>query len=168
MPRNPVVVVQIVEIATLGNRTAACDFSGHGGGGHWMIVVSPIQLIASMPQGADTLLLELFAIFVWAKIFGELFEHFSLPAVLGEILAGVILGPYAAGLIKPTENIYAFAEIGAIFVLFTAGLETRPQDLIRVGREALRVALAGVIVPFALGFIYMRLRRDATHEAILW
>ena len=119
-----------------------------------------------MPQSADTLLLELFAIFVWAKIFGELFEHISLPAVLGEILAGVILGPYAAGLIKPTENVYAFAEIGAIFVLFTAGLETRPQDLIRVGRESLRVALAGVIVPFVLGFLYMRLRGDPAHEAI--
>ena len=77
-------------------------------------------------HGTDTLLLELFAIFVWAKIFGELFERLSLPAVLGEILAGVILGPHAARLIAPSENVYAFAEIGAIFVLFTAGLETRP------------------------------------------
>ena len=112
------------------------------------------------------MLLELFAIFVWAKIFGELFEQLSLPAVLGEILAGIILGPYATALITPSENIYAFAEIGAIFVLFTAGLETRPQDLIRVGRESLRVALAGVIVPFALGFLYMRLRGNPSHEAI--
>jgi Kef-type K+ transport system membrane component KefB len=119
-----------------------------------------------MPTGADRLLLELFAIFVWAKIFGELFEQLSLPAVLGEILAGIILGPYATALITPSENIYAFAEIGAIFVLFTAGLETRPQDLIRVGRESLRVALAGVIVPFALGFLYMRLRGNPSHEAI--
>ena len=112
------------------------------------------------------MLLELFAIFVWAKIFGELFEQLSLPAVLGEILAGIILGTYATALITPSENIYAFAEIGAIFVLFTAGLETRPQDLIRVGRESLRVALAGVIVPFALGFLYMRLRGNPSHEAI--
>ncbi len=112
------------------------------------------------------MLLELFAIFVWAKIFGELFEQLSLPAVLGEILAGIILGPYATSLITPSENIYAFAEIGAIFVLFTAGLETRPQDLVRVGRESLRVALAGVIVPFALGFVYMRLRGGPSHEAI--
>src|SRR5437763_8067714 len=119
-----------------------------------------------MPQGADRLLLELFAIFVWAKIFGELFERLSLPAVLGEILAGIVLGPHATQLITPSENIYAFAELGAIFVLFTAGLETSPQDLLRVGRESLRVALAGVIVPFVLGFLYMRLRGDATHEAI--
>jgi len=119
-----------------------------------------------MPHGADTLLLELFAIFVWAKIFGELFERLSLPAVLGEILAGIILGPHAARLIAPSENVYAFAEVGAIFVLFTAGLETRPQDLLRVGRQSLGVAVAGVIAPFVLGFFYMRLRGQATHEAI--
>ena len=119
-----------------------------------------------MPIGADTLLLELFAIFVWAKIFGELFERLSLPAVLGEILAGIILGPHAARLISPSENVYAFAEIGAIFVLFTAGLETRPQDLLRVGRQSLGVAVGGVVAPFALGFLYMRLRGEASHEAI--
>jgi Kef-type K+ transport system membrane component KefB len=119
-----------------------------------------------MPHGADTLLLELFAIFVWAKIFGELFERLSLPAVLGEILAGIILGPHAARLISPSENIFAIAEIGAIFVLFTAGLETRPQDLLRVGRQALGVAIAGVVVPFVLGFLYMHLRGQASHEAI--
>ena len=119
-----------------------------------------------MPSGADTLLLELFAIFVWAKIFGELFERLSLPAVLGEILAGVILGPHAARLISPSANVYAFAEIGAIFVLFTAGLETRPQDLLRVGRQSLGVAVAGVVAPFVLGFFYMRLRGEASHEAV--
>ena len=119
-----------------------------------------------MPQGADTLLLELFAIFVWAKIFGEVFERLSLPAVIGEILAGVVLGPHAASLISPDENVFALAEIGAIFVLFTAGLETRPQDLIRVGRQSLGVALAGVILPFLFGFTYMRLRGGPPHEAI--
>src|SRR5919204_2655506 len=118
-----------------------------------------------MPQGADRLLLELFAIFVWAKIFGEVFERLSLPAVLGEILAGIILGPHLSGLISPSENIYAFAEIGAIFVLFTAGIETRPQDLIQVGRQAMRVALLGVVVPFVLGFAYMQLRGEPTNES---
>lgn len=119
-----------------------------------------------MPSGAETLLLELFAIFVWAKIFGEVFERLSLPAVLGEILAGIILGPHAFHLIQPSENVYAFAEIGAIFVLFTAGLETRPQDLLRVGRQSLGVAVAGVVAPFVLGFLYMRLRGEAVHEAV--
>ncbi len=119
-----------------------------------------------MPHGTDSLLLELFAIFVWAKVFGEIFEQLSLPAVLGEILAGVILGPHATALVNPSQTVYSIAEIGAIFLLFTVGLETRPADLIRVGRNSMRVALAGVILPFVLGFGYMKLRGEVTHEAI--
>jgi Kef-type K+ transport system membrane component KefB len=114
----------------------------------------------------DTLLLELFAIFVWAKVFGEIFEQMSLPAVLGEILAGVILGPYATGLVVPNDTVYSIAEIGAVFLLFSVGLETRPKDLIRVGRQSLGVALTGIVVPFGLGFFYMRLRGEAMHESV--
>ncbi len=114
----------------------------------------------------DPLLLQLFAIFVWAKVFAEGFERLGLPAVLGEILAGVVLGPYATNLIQPTPTVYSIAEIGAIFLLFTVGLETSPKELIRVGRVSLRVALAGIAVPFAFGFVYIRfLRGHSAHEA---
>ncbi|HET8667995.1 MAG TPA: cation:proton antiporter, partial [Terriglobales bacterium] len=82
------------------------------------------------------------------------------------ILAGVILGPHATGLVNPTETVSSIAEIGAIFLLFTVGLETRPQELIRVGRKAANVAVAGVLVPFVLGFVYMKARGEITHEAI--
>ncbi len=119
-----------------------------------------------MPHGPETLLLELFAIFVAAKVVGEVFERLRLPAVLGEILAGVALGPYALGWIHPSVTIHSIAEIGAIFVLFDAGLETSPQGLIRVGRKALVVAVAGIIVPFVLGFLYMKWRGGASTEAI--
>lgn len=119
-----------------------------------------------MPHGADVFLLELFAIFVWAKVFGEIFEQLSLPGVLGEILAGVVLGPHATGLVSPSPTVGSIAEIGAIFLLFTVGLETRPSDLISVGRASLRVALAGVAVPFLLGFSYLVLRGEPRHEAV--
>jgi len=119
-----------------------------------------------MPHGTDSLLLQLFTIFVWAKVFGELFERLHLPAVLGEILAGVLLGPYATRFVIPGDTIYSIAEIGAVFVLFTVGLETSPSDLIRVGRLSLRVAIAGVVLPFALGFLFLRLNQEPTHEAI--
>ncbi len=118
-----------------------------------------------MPHGTDTLLLQLFTIFVWAKVFGELFERLGMPAVLGEILAGVALGPYATGFIAPTATVTAIAEIGAIFLLFTVGLETSPADLIRVGAKSLWVALFGVLLPFCLGFGYLMLRHETTHEA---
>jgi Kef-type K+ transport system membrane component KefB len=119
-----------------------------------------------MPHGPDQLLLELLLIFASAKVVGEIFERLSLPSVLGEILAGAVLGPHAMGWIHPSSIIGSAAEIGAIFVLFSAGLETSPKDLIRVGRQALLVAVAGIIVPFALGFGYMRWLGDATTEAI--
>ena len=119
-----------------------------------------------MPLGADTFLLELFAIFVWAKAFAELFEQLSLPAVLGEILAGVILGPHLTGLVVPSDSVISLSEVGAIFLLFTVGLETRPGDLIKVGRQSLRVAVAGVVVPFLLGFTYMHLKGGPLHESV--
>lgn len=119
-----------------------------------------------MPHGPDQLLFELFAIFLAAKVVGEIFERMKLPAVLGEILAGVALGPYALGWIHPSDTIHSIAEIGAIFVLFHAGLETSPRDLIRVGRKALLVAVAGIVVPFALGFAYMKWHGEASTEAI--
>jgi Kef-type K+ transport system membrane component KefB len=126
----------------------------------------PICSDAVMPHAPDQLLLQFLAIFVSAKVVGELFEQLRLPSVLGEIVAGAVLGPFALGWITPSDTIYSIAEIGAIFVLFNAGLETSPQDLIRVGRKALLVGASGVVVPFVLGFGYMKWRGDAFSEAI--
>lgn len=119
-----------------------------------------------MPHAPDQFLLQLLAIFVSAKVAGELFERVRLPSVLGEILAGVAFGPFAMGWINPSDTTFSVAEIGVIFVLFSAGLETSPHDLIRVGRKALLVAVAGVVAPFVLGFGYMKWLGDATSEAI--
>ncbi|HET9839921.1 MAG TPA: cation:proton antiporter [Candidatus Angelobacter sp.] len=115
---------------------------------------------------ADPFLLQLFLIFVWAKLFGEVFEQIRLPAVLGEILAGAVVGPYGAKLVLPSDAIYAIAGIGAIFLLFTVGLETQPQDLISVGRTSLYVALAGIAMPVLLGFGYMMARHHPAREAL--
>jgi len=119
-----------------------------------------------MPLPPEQLLLELFAIFVSAKVAGQLFEWLALPSVLGEILAGGLLGPFALAWISPSDPIYSVAELGAIFVLFRAGLETSPAQLIRVGGKAIQVAASGVVFPFVLGFAYMKFRGDAYSEAI--
>src|SRR5436853_2566124 len=108
-----------------------------------------------MTHGADPFLLQLLVIFLWAKIFGELFEQLSLPAVLGEILSGVVLGPYLTGFIIPSQATTSIGELGAIFLLFTVGLETRPKELIRIGASALGVALAGVALPFLMGLTFL-------------
>src|SRR5436190_7147580 len=132
----------------------------------WPFHILELHMAYAVTTGPEQLLLELFAIFVSAKVVGELFERFRLPSVLGDILAGAALGPYALGLIHPSDTIYGVAELGAIFVLFSAGLETSPRDLIRVGGKAATVAVAGIVVPFVLGFFYMKLRGDASSEAV--
>ena len=118
-----------------------------------------------MQHVSDPFLLSLLVIFVWAKLCGELFERLKLPAVLGEILAGVIMGPFAFRVIVPSASVESMAELGAIFLLFAVGLETHPRELINVGKKSLGVALAGVVVPFAAGFVYVVLRGDSPKEA---
>jgi Kef-type K+ transport system membrane component KefB len=125
-----------------------------------------LVMAVAIPTGPEQLLLELFVIFVSAKAIGEVFERMSLPSVLGEIMAGALLGPYALGWIPISDTVHSVADLGVIFVLFSAGLETRPSDLIRIGGKSIRVAVAGVVVPFVLGFVYMKLRGDASTEAV--
>jgi len=119
-----------------------------------------------MNDGPQEFLLELLVIFVAAKMAAEIFERLRLPGVLGEIIAGVLFGPFALKWVHPSDTLHSIAEIGVIFVLFSAGLETSPKDLIRVGRQAITVAGAGVVVPFLLGFLYMKWRGDASTEAV--
>ena len=119
-----------------------------------------------MRHVADPFLLQLLVIFLWAKIFGELFEQLSLPAVLGEILSGVVLGPYLTGFVVPSDATISIGELGAIFLLFTVGLQTRPKELIRIGASALGVATAGMALPFAMGFAYLMIGHHPGHEAV--
>lgn len=87
-----------------------------------------------------------------AKIMAEIFERMKQPAVVGEILAGVIIGPSLLGWVAPSELITILAEIGVIFLLFTVGLETKPRDIFQVGRRAVMVGVLGVILPFIAGY----------------
>jgi Kef-type K+ transport system membrane component KefB len=95
----------------------------------------------------------------------ELFERLHQPAVVGEIIAGIIIGPsvlnlihltsVADGIASPTAEatvIEALAEIGVIFLLFTVGLETRPSDIFKVGGTATMVAVMGALLPFLAGW----------------
>ena len=104
--------------------------------------------------------------FAGGKVLAEIFERFRQPGVVGELLAGVMLGPSLLALVHPSELTQGLAEIGAIFLLFTVGLETRPRDLLQVGRIAALVASVGVVVPFVLGFLYMRVIDRSTVESV--
>lgn len=115
---------------------------------------------------AQQFLLDMFLMFAGAKLLAEAFDRLRQPAVVGEILAGVLLGPSVFGLVHPNEATQGLAEVGAIFLLFTIGLETKPADLLRVGKTAASAAILGVVIPFVLGYIYMDARSHDTVNAI--
>jgi Kef-type K+ transport system membrane component KefB len=103
-------------------------------------------------------LVGLAAMLIIAKLGGELFERVSQPAVLGELVGGMLVGALAfAGLtmiadIRANEVIGAIAEIGVIILLFEVGLESDLKEMMEVGWSSLFVAVAGVIAPFFLGW----------------
>jgi len=111
-----------------------------------------------MHDGAH-ILLALFAIFVAAQVGAEIAQRLKLPGVVGEILAGTLIGPSALGLVQPAEILAGtpldvLAEIGVVLLLFSVGLETRLDELKKVGRSAFLVGVLGVIVPFVLGTLW--------------
>jgi Kef-type K+ transport systems, membrane components len=88
-----------------------------------------------------------------ARIVGDTFAKFGLPAVLGEILVGVLLGKSALGLIEINEIIKVLAELGVILLLFQVGLEADIHQLKKVGIKAFIVAFVGAFTPMLLGFL---------------
>jgi Kef-type K+ transport system membrane component KefB len=101
---------------------------------------------------AHTFFLHLMLILLAARLFGELAVRLQAPSVLGELLAGVVVGPSLLGWLAVDEVIKLLAEIGIILLLFEVGLETDVGKLMKSGGRATFVALAGFILPFLLGF----------------
>jgi Kef-type K+ transport system membrane component KefB len=95
----------------------------------------------------------LFIILVSAKVFGEIFAYLKLPSVLGEVFAGILIGPSLLNIVQPNEILKILAEIGIILLLFEVGLETDVKKLKEAGTRSVIVALVGASVPFALGYI---------------
>ena len=87
------------------------------------------------------------------KLLGLLTKRIAMPQVVGALLAGLILGPACLGVIHETTFLDQIAEIGVIVLMFTAGLETDIGELKRSGKASFLIALIGVIVPLAGGFV---------------
>jgi Kef-type K+ transport system membrane component KefB len=113
-------------------------------------------------QGALIHVLISLAILLFAaKIFAELFNKLRLPAVLGELMAGIIVGPFALGsfpifdgkpLVILDETVRQVGEIAGIVILFIAGLQITPREFLRGGAASFTIGACGVIVPFFLGY----------------
>jgi Kef-type K+ transport system membrane component KefB len=111
-----------------------------------------------------------------AKIFAEIFQRIKQPVVLGELLAGIIVGPYALGglplfggepLVVLDETIKYIGELAAIIILFIAGLEITPREFLRGGMASFTVGALGVIIPFSVGFVVLSIYGFDSFETLL-
>ena len=99
------------------------------------------------------LIVNLLLILCVAWFLGSLFTRFGLPAMLGELLAGVILGPPLLGIVLSSEPIELLADLGIFFVMFHTGMELDPRELLEHIWPSLGVALGGFVLPFVLGYL---------------
>jgi Kef-type K+ transport system membrane component KefB len=106
-------------------------------------------------------LISLTVLLFTAKIFAEIFNKLKLPAVLGELIAGIIVGPFALGsfplidgkpLVVLNETVLQIGEIAGLVILFIAGLHITPKEFLKGGAASFTVGACGVIVPFFLGY----------------
>jgi len=119
-----------------------------------------LLLAAAAGHGEQGLILAALAfVLVGAKLFGALVERTGQPAVLGELVFGILLGNFtllggpSLAALQGSETFAILAELGAILLLFEVGLESTPRDMLAVGLPATLVALAGVVAPMGLGFL---------------
>ncbi len=94
---------------------------------------------------------DLAIIMITAKLFGILARKLKAPQVVGEIIAGLVIGPSILGWVNQTDFLLQMAEIGVIFLMFSAGLETNMRDLLKTGPIAALIACAGVFIPLFMG-----------------
>ncbi len=111
-----------------------------------------------------------------AKLMAELFVRLRLPTVLGELLAGMIVGPFAIGslftiqgeaLVNLSDEVRILGEIGAVVILFMAGLEMTPREFLRGGKASFTVGTLGVIAPFFVGFYVFQAFGFEAYQAML-
>ena len=110
-----------------------------------------VNVIAQMTQENPTLNLLMLMVIVWTT--GVICRVIHQPPVLGELIAGIIFGPAFLGLIAPNEMLAVLSELGVFFLMFYAGLETNPSDLMKFRRHSCIVGIFGFIIPFGLVYL---------------
>lgn len=105
-------------------------------------------------------------VFASAKLLSEIFERLGQPGIIGEILAGVLIGPHVLGWMAPNEILTILSDLGVMFLLFRVGLEVKASELMQVGGTAILVASAGVVLPFFSGWGISALWGEPTLEGV--
>jgi Kef-type K+ transport system membrane component KefB len=117
-------------------------------------------------EDTTRILLEIFLAFAGARLLGRLFQAVKQPAVIGELLAGALLGPAMLDLVHHTEFLEALGELGVMLLLFTAGLDTHLEQLAQARATAARVAVLGAVLPFLGGVAAGLAFRYSTGESL--
>ena len=99
-----------------------------------------------------TLVLSILIIFGSAKLMAEIFERVGQSGIVGEILAGVLIGPSLLGWIQPNDVVTILGQLGVMFLMFRVGTEVKARELVSVGGTAILVGISGVVVPFLAGW----------------
>src|ERR1019366_9073294 len=155
-------------------RGARGGTSGHGPlrtrrGRLSRIHYSHRRVYALMPGSGDVTALPLpllmLIVFGSARLFAESFERLGQPAIAGEILAGVVIGPSLLNWVQPQGLVLSLADLGVMFLLFRVGLEIQSSEMVRIGGRAALVAAAGVTLSFGLVWGVMTLRGFRLLEA---
>lgn len=105
-----------------------------------------------MEAETSRVLIDLLLVFAAGKLMGEVFERLHQPAVIGELLVGMLIGPGLLGWVRPGAVLSTVATMGVIVLMFAVGLETRPSELFRVGARAFVVGSVGIVLPLACGY----------------
>ena len=145
-----------------------------------LIFITSFNFYKIMAIGTESIfihvIISLALLLFTAKIFAELFHRIKLPIVLGELLAGIVIGPYALGglplfngepLVILDETIKNIGELAAIVILFVAGLEITPREFLRGGASSFTIGALGVIVPFFVGYFVFSLYGLEALETLL-
>lgn len=133
-------------------------------------------MIVEQGESLIHVLISLAILLFAAKIFAELFNKLKLPAVLGELLAGIIVGPFALGALplfdgKPivvlSETVREIGELSGVVILFIAGLQITPKEFLKGGAASFTIGACGVLVPFFVGYYAFTLFGLAALQSIL-
>lgn len=106
-----------------------------------------------MVEAVDFNILNLLVLLTLAWIFGLASERLGYPALMGELLAGIVFGPALLGILQPSAALNIFAEFGVFLLMIYVGMEVDLDDLFDLGPQAVMVAIGGFILPFGLGYL---------------
>lgn len=129
-----------------------------------------MDFVLTLPLAAtsDTagVLTDLFLVLLAAKLGDEVFKRIGQPAIIGEILGGLLIGPSVLGLVQIGEVLQVFSELGVVFLLFWVGLETHISQMKAVGRNAVTVGAAGAVLPFLTGIALGLLLGESSETSV--